>query len=221
MAHRQRVSKQAPALDGVPMGDLLRVLAARGEPRFYDSGRLLIEEGDTGSMIFIVLSGRLRAFSTNAEHTRRMTYSEALPGGFIGEMSLDGAPRSASVEAVEPSWCVPITRVLLEQHIALHPAFAFELLAKVIQRARLATLSLRDVAFNDVYGRVVGLLNARATPGEAGERQVGPITQQEMADVLGCTRPMISRVMKELLKGGYVAVGARTFTLMKPLPARY
>lgn len=203
------------------MSDALRLLAARSEPRLYAKGRLVIDEGDLGSSIFIVLSGRLRAYSANADDSRRVTYGDYLPGEFLGEMSLDGGTRSASVEAAEASWCALATRATLQQHIAEHPQFAFELLAKVIRRARMATLSLRAVALNDVYGRVVWLLNQRAVVQPDGSRTVGPITHQEMADALGCTRPMVSRVMKELEFGGYLAGGQRSITLKKTLPARF
>lgn len=212
---------QPPGLEAVPMSPALRELAARCEPRLYAAGRLLIEEGDSGGPLYIILSGRLRAFSSNAEQTRRIIYGEYLPGEFIGEMSLDGGPRSASVEAAEPSWCVLVTRPLIEQHIAAHPEFAFELMAKVIRRARMATLGLRAVALNDVYGRVVGLLNAQAVAQADGTRQLGPITQQAMADLLGCTRPMISRVMKELERGDYLHSQGRSITLLRTLPARF
>jgi CRP/FNR family cyclic AMP-dependent transcriptional regulator len=203
------------------MSEALRRLAERSEPRLYAKGRLVIDEGDSGRSIFVVLSGRLRAYSANADDSRRVTYGEYLPGEFLGEMSLDGGARSASVEAAEASWCALATRSTLEQHIAEHPQFAFELLAKVIRRARMATLSLRAVALNDVYGRVVWLLNHRAVAQPDGSRTVGPVTHQEMADALGCTRPMVSRVMKELEFGGYLASAQRCIVLKKALPARF
>ncbi len=206
----------------MPMTESLRVLAARGEARLYDKSRVLIQEGDSGSTLFIILSGRLRAYSANDDDTRRVTYGDYLPGEFLGEMSLDGGARSACVEALEPSWCVGITRTTLEQHIAAQPAFAFELLSKVIRRARAATLSLRAIALNDVYGRLAWLLNERAQTQPDGSRAVGPITQQEMADALACTRPMVSRVMKELEIGGYVVTTPdRKVTLKRPLPSRF
>jgi CRP/FNR family transcriptional regulator, cyclic AMP receptor protein len=221
MPRRRSTASQAPDLSHVPMSDALRALAGRSPPRLWPKGRVLIQEGDVGSTLFIILSGRLRAFSVNDDDSRRVTYGEYLPGEFLGEMSLDGQPRSASVEAAQDSWCVMVTRVTLEQHIAEHPAFAFELLAKVIRRARAATLSLRAVALNDVYGRVAWLLNERAVLQPDGSRLVGPITHREMADALACTRPMVSRVMKELEVGGYVAAGERCIRVMKALPARF
>ena len=63
------------------------------------------------------------------------------PGEYLGEMSLDGGPRSAKVITLEASGCVVITRKTLERHIAEQPQFAFELIDRVIRRARAATSS--------------------------------------------------------------------------------
>jgi CRP/FNR family transcriptional regulator, cyclic AMP receptor protein len=203
------------------MSTSLRELAARGEPRLVARGRLLIQEGELGNTLYVILSGRLRAFSRSADGGREVTYGEYLPGEYIGELSLDGGPRSADVETLDTSWVVVVTRATLEQHIAEQPAFAFELLSKVIRRARAATLSLRAVALNDVYGRVAWLLNERAVVQPDGTRLTAPLTHQQMASLLGCTRPMVSRVMKELELGGYVARTGSMIHVLKALPARF
>jgi CRP/FNR family transcriptional regulator, cyclic AMP receptor protein len=210
-----------PDLNSVPLGDALRQLAERSEIRRFAQGRVLIQEGETGSTLYIILSGRLRAYSTTDDESRRIVYGEYLPGEFLGEMGLDGGPRSASVETVETSWCAVVTRATLEQFVAEHPSFAFELIAKVIRRARAATLSLRAIALNDVYGRIAWLLNTRAVVQPDGSRCAGPLTHQQIADSLGCTRPMVSRVMKELQIGGYITVRQRTIELRRPLPERF
>jgi CRP/FNR family cyclic AMP-dependent transcriptional regulator len=203
------------------MSDDLRALAARGEPRLVAKGRLLIQEGDAGGPLYIILSGSLRAFSRSAYGDREVTYGVYLPGEYLGELSLDGGPRSADVEALQASWVTAVTRTTLEAFIQERPAFAFELLSKVIRRARAATMSLRAVALNDVYGRVAWLLNDRAIEQADGQRVTGPITHLEMANLLGCTRPMVSKVMKELEVGGYVACEAHRVRLIKGLPARF
>ena len=218
---QRRANNHPPDLRAVPMSDALRNLAARGEAKLYAKGRVLIQEGDTGATLFIILSGRLRSFSDNEDSTRRVTYGEYLPGEFLGEMSLDGGPRSASVVAVEPTWCVMVTRATLEPYISECPGFAIELLSKVIRRARAATLSLRAIALNDVYGRLAWLLNGRAVTQPDGTRAVGPMTHLQMAEALGCTRPMVSRVMKELERGGYVVTVERKVLIRKTLPARF
>jgi CRP/FNR family cyclic AMP-dependent transcriptional regulator len=92
-----------------------------------------------------------------------LTYGSYGPGDYVGEMGLDGGPRSASVIAVEASVCAVVTRRTLEAHIAEQPAFAFELLTKVIRRARAATLTARQLALNDVYGRLRALITTLPT----------------------------------------------------------
>ena len=94
---------------------------------------------------------------------------------------------------------------------------------RLIRRARLATDSARSVALIDVYGRLVRLLNELArSPNEAGERPLKErLTHQQMAQHLACSREMVSRLLKDLETGGYIAVRERWIVLRKPLPARW
>jgi len=151
-----------------------------------------------------------------------VTYGEIFPGEFTGELSLDNGPRSADVEAVLASWVVTITRTTLESFIAEQPAFAFELLAKVIRRARVATLNARQLALNDVYGRLKALLGTLAVAQPDGSlRLTERVTHQEMANRLGCSREMVSRLMKDLERGGYVVQQQGLYAVLKPLPQRW
>ncbi|MDP2250277.1 MAG: cyclic nucleotide-binding domain-containing protein, partial [Hydrogenophaga sp.] len=136
----------------------IEALAAQGVQRRYRRGTLLIQEGETGDTLYIVLQGRLRAFLSD-NNGRELTLGLYGPLEYVGEMSLDGGPRSANVEAAEPSTCAVVTRATLLAYIAEHPEFALELMARLIRRARLATESARSVALIDVYGRLVRLLN--------------------------------------------------------------
>ena len=153
-----RSGTSPPSLDELPFSPALRALAERAEPRRYRKGVLLIQEGDQGDTLYIVLAGRVRAFS-QGDNEREITYGVYGPGEYVGEISLDGGPRSASVITVEPTACVVIPRQTLLLHIAQYPEFAFELLSKVIRRARSATLSAKQLALNDVYGRLRALLD--------------------------------------------------------------
>ena len=199
----------------------LFALAERGEIRRYRKGTLLIQEGDHGDTIFIILSGRLRAFS-QGENDREITYGVYGAGEYLGEMSLDGGPRSASVITQEASQCVVVSRRTLERFIAECPDFAFELLAKVIRRARTATLKARVLALNDVYGRLRLLLGELALLQADGTLRVADrLTHQEMASSLGCSREMVSRLMKDLERGGYISVQDARLVLRKPLPQRW
>ncbi|HMN94248.1 MAG TPA: Crp/Fnr family transcriptional regulator [Hydrogenophaga sp.] len=200
----------------------VQALAAMGVQRRYRRGALLIQEGETGDTLYIVLQGRLRAFLGDGQG-RELTLGVYGPGEYVGEMSLDGGPRSANVEAMEPSTCAVITRDVLLDYIARQPAFALELMSRLIRRARLATESARNVALIDVYGRLVRFLNQLALdPNAQGERVVGErLTHQAMAQHLACSREMVSRLLRDLETGGYIAVRDRWIWLLKPLPARW
>jgi CRP/FNR family cyclic AMP-dependent transcriptional regulator len=213
-------SASADVLD-VPMSPALRGLAARGEVRRYRKGTILIEEGDRGEILYLILSGRLRAYSA-AANGREVTYGIYGPGEYLGEMSLDGGVRSASVETLEASVCAVIGRETLRAYIVECPDFAFELLAKVIRRARAATLSTKHLALNDVYGRLKMLLESLARPQPGGTSRIEErLTHQDLARRLGCSREMISRVMKDLENGGYVGTDGGHLVLNGVLPARW
>lgn len=194
----------------------LRALAARGVARSYRRGTLLIEEGTQGDNLYLILSGSLRAFGCDARG-REVTYGVYGPGEYVGEMSLDGGPRSASVITEQASRCVMVTRASLLAHIAAHPEFAFELLTKVIRRARAATLSTKQLALNDVYGRLKSLLETGTAAGQ--ELQ---LTHQAMAQRLGCSREMVSKLVKDLELGGYLLrVANGRYQRLRGLPARW
>ena len=204
------------------MNDSVRELARRGLIAQHAKGTLLIQEGDVGDSIHVILWGRLRSFSVDAQSGREITYGIYGPGEYLGEMGLDGGPRSASVITLEPSVCALVRRATLEQYIAEHPAFAFELLGKVIRRARAATLTARQMALNDVYGRLKALLESLAAPQPDGTRTIGErLTHQDIAQRIGCTREMVSRVMRDLEQGGHVRQERGVIALRSALPARW
>ncbi|WP_088278474.1 Crp/Fnr family transcriptional regulator [Ideonella sp. A 288] len=204
------------------LSDTLRELASRGDVRRYRKGTLLIQEGDLGDTLFIILAGRVRAFSAD-DQDREITYGVYGPGEYMGEISLDGGPRSASVITHEACTCSVVTRRTLEAFIAERPEFAFELLSKVIRRARNATQNARRLALNDVYGRLRLLFESLppAATADGGIRAVERLTHQEMASRLGCSREMVSRLLKDLAQGGYLRIDRQAVVLLRALPARW
>jgi CRP/FNR family cyclic AMP-dependent transcriptional regulator len=211
----------APRAD--PLAELpppLQKLAALGVQRRYRAHAMLIEEGDQGGAVYIVLSGQLRAFVSDARG-REVTLGLHGPGEYVGEMSLDGGPRSASVQAVRPTLCVVVTRETMLRHLALDPELARELIMRLIRRARLATESARSMALLDVYSRLRALLEDRSQPQPDGTLQMERLTHHAIASEIGCSREMVSRLLKDLESGGYVAVLGRRLVLLKPLPAKW
>jgi CRP/FNR family cyclic AMP-dependent transcriptional regulator len=116
-----------------------------------------------------------------------------------------------------------VTRRTLQAHLGENPEFAFELLAKVIRRARMATLSAKSMALNDVYGRLKALLEDLGEGQADGTRRLREkLTHQELAHRVGCSREMVTRQLSDLQQGGYVsAPRGDALVLLKPLPPRW
>jgi CRP/FNR family transcriptional regulator, cyclic AMP receptor protein len=204
-----------------PPSPTLQRLVERGRQHRYRKGTVIISEGERGDTLFVLLSGRAKAYSLDARD-REVTYGIHEPGAMFGEMSLDGGPRSASVITLEPTLCAVITRQTLLEHIAEHPEFALELITRVIARARLATQSARNMALLDVYGRVAQLLDSLALPQPDGKRAIPErLTHAEIASRVGCSREMVSRLMKDLENGGYLSLQGQRIRLERNLPARW
>lgn len=238
---------QIPVTDDlyVQLTPALRALASRGVVRSYPKKTLLINEGDQGDSVFILLKGSVKVFSEDASG-REITYGTIQAGNYFGEMSLDGGPRSASVVTLEACTCVELSRASLSDHLAADPQFALELVVQVIHRARAATEAARSMALLDVYGRLAAVLQQdlddshyqqpahyQARPGPKTKpvcmaglalrepHVLEPITHKDIAGRVGTAREAVSRILKELERGGYLTLSTKRITLLKRLPERY
>ncbi|RYY92457.1 MAG: Crp/Fnr family transcriptional regulator, partial [Comamonadaceae bacterium] len=156
----------------------VRALALKGCVRSFRKNTVIVTEGEMGDTTYVLLSGRARVYSNDA-YGHEITFGTVEAGDYFAEMWLDGGPRSASVITMEPCVCAAIGRVELRAHLAAHPDFTLELMARVIRRAREATSTARELALKDVYGRVVSTLEGHrgaATPD--APVLLAPITHQ-------------------------------------------
>jgi len=152
---------------------MLRPLAQRGAIRSYKKNSVVINEGDVGESLFILLQGRVKVYATD-DNGREITYGNIDAGDYFGEMSLDGGTRSASVITLEPSICSVVTRSSVRDHLTVAPDFAMELVTQVIRRARSATETARQMALLAVYGRVISTLENEEGPGRPRAGPQGP-----------------------------------------------
>ncbi len=197
--------------------ETLRAIAATGVLRNYPKNAVLINEGDLGDSLYIVLSGRVKVYSSNAAG-REVVIAFHGPGEYLGEMSLDGSPRSASVVTLEPTTCALVTRASFREFILAYPEFALHLIEKLICRMRATTESVKSLALSDVYGRLVKLLLTLAVERDGKLIVPEKLTQQDIAERVGASRDMISRLLKDLVAGGYLSVSDRTITVLKKPP---
>ncbi|HNT40049.1 MAG TPA: Crp/Fnr family transcriptional regulator [Rubrivivax sp.] len=209
------------ASDPVLADELLQAMAARGGTRSYPAHAVLVSEHDETDSIYILLRGRVKVYSSG-EDGREVVYTTLGAGEYFGEMTLDGGPRSASVMTLEPCTCVVVSGANVRDFLATHPDFALHLVRKLIALVRRSTDTVKRLALDDVYTRVSKLLRELAEPDAQGRLVVGQrLTQQDIAERVGSSREMISRIFKQLTLGGYVASEDRRIVLLKKLPARW
>jgi len=198
----------------------VRELAALGRLRSYPKNTVFITEGDSSDSVFVILAGRVKVFLSDTEGHEMILDTQG-PGEYVGEMALDGKPRSASVMTLEPSTFSVVARDPIKEAIRRNPDFALDMISKIIDRARLATNSVKDLALLDVYGRVARLLLNLAVEHDGRLQIPEKLTQQEIAERVGASRDMVSRIFRDLTAGGYIKVENRIITITKKPPARW
>jgi len=198
----------------------VRELAALGRLRSYPKNTVFITEGDSSDSVFVILSGRVKIFLSDTEGHEMILDTQG-PGEYVGEMALDGNPRSASVMTTEPTTFSVVSRDPIKEAIRRNPELALDMISKIIDRARLATNSVKDLALLDVYGRVARLLLNMAVERNGKLEIPEKLTQQEIAERVGASRDMVSRIFRDLTAGGYITVESRHITINKKPPARW
>lgn len=215
---RSPTAASEPANFDVIENPSLRALAQLGHVHRYRRNVIVMQEDDPGGSLFVILAGRLRVYSGDPGG-REITYGTYGPGDTLGEMSLDGSRRSANVLAIESSACSVIGHDTLRERFSHDPQLAFELLSRVIQRARLASNLARGMATMDVYGRLVAMLELHAEDIEDGKRIIRErLTHQLIASHIGASRVMITRLINDLIAGGYLTLADHHIVINRRLP---
>ncbi|MET0382653.1 MAG: Crp/Fnr family transcriptional regulator [Burkholderiaceae bacterium] len=214
-------SRKSGPIDYNALPEMLRPLAERSEIRRFRKGTLVLDEGDRGDSLYIVLAGALRAF-TDSDSGRHLTFGLYGPGDYLGEMGLDGGARMASVEALTDTTCALVERATLLQYIGERPAFALELISKVIQRARVAKLTASQYAMNDAYLRLKRWLDAVAQAQFDGTRLVREsIKEVDLPLRLGCSQEMADSILRDLEHAAIISMEEGRLRILRELPSHW
>ena len=202
----------------------LRDLARRGHLVRYKANSQVITQGQSGHDVFVILDGQLEAYiHSNGRKERRLTLAMLRPGDIFGEVGLDGESRSASVCSVSASLCAMVHASAVEEQRLLDPELQALLSKTANQRNRQNTQLMTQTIFNDIYTRMIELLMGLATAQNPRTHHISErITHQEIANRLGCSREMVSRLLKDLEKGQYISRRKdHTLVLHPPLPVAW
>jgi CRP/FNR family cyclic AMP-dependent transcriptional regulator len=196
----------------------LETITAHGVQRQYPKNTILITEGDQSDSLYVVREGQAKAYVSD-EHGKEFTLSILGPGQHFGELALiDATPRSASVVTMTPCRMTVVSKADFRQCLAEDPEIAMELIRSLSQRYRALTERVRNLALLDVYGRVARTLLSMATDTDGEQIIEQRLTHQEIASMVGASREMVSRIMKDLTTGGYVEMRDRRIVIRSKLP---
>lgn len=196
--------------------DLVARIAGRVTARTFAKNAIIVTEGDDTDSLYVLLSGRVKVF-VSGEDGGEFEVNRIGPGAYFGEVVLDGGPRSASVIALEACRCAIVRRADLARFMVDFPEFSAHLVRTLARRVRQLTATVRDLALMDVYGRVARLLLDLAEDMEGKLVIPEKLTQKDIAQRVGCSREMVSRIFTDLTAGGYIRKeGGRIVVTRKP-----
>jgi CRP/FNR family cyclic AMP-dependent transcriptional regulator len=195
----------------------LRDFAQHAVTRTFPKNTVVVSEGDRTDSLYIIVSGKVKIYVSD-ETGKEIVLNESGPGEYFGEMVLDEGPRSASVMTLEPTRFLVVPKEDFREFLAKSPDFSLHLIRKLIKRVRALTNDVKSLALLDVYGRVARMLLDLAVERDGTLVIENKPTQQEMANRVGASREMISRILGDLSSGGYIEVGRDRITIARALP---
>ncbi len=196
-------------LDEAQLNTLVGMVVRKSFPRNVT----VIAAGGPTESLFIIIDGRLKVLMSD-EQRREVILSILGRGEFFGEMGLlDDSPRSASVVTLEPCELLTISKSDFKRCLAENSELSLIVMRGLVKRLREADRKIGSLALMDVYGRVARLLLEMAEDIGGEKVVVKKMSKQDIAKMIGASREMVSRVMKDLQLGGYIEVRGRSLVL--------
>jgi CRP/FNR family cyclic AMP-dependent transcriptional regulator len=176
--------------------------------------RIIITEGEVGDSMYAVIAGRVKVYIGD-EEGREITLKILGPGDFFGELALiDKQPRSASVATLDDSVFKVLSHDTFQMALDRAPRIAVGVMHALAKRLRDADRKIGTLGLMDVYGRVAHTLLELAIQRD-GKLIVGEkLSQQELANMVGASREMVNRILKDLSDRGYITVESKLITIL-------
>lgn len=189
--------------------------------RNFPKNTLVLCEGDQSDSLYVVLSGKVKVFLSD-EEGKEVTLNVQGEGEYFGELALlDSAPRSASVVTMEATRLAVISKSGFEECMKKNPEISLIISRNLARRLRELSENVRSLALMDVYGRVARtLLEMAEDEGKEGKKVIRQkLTQRDIASMVGASREMVSRILRDLAIGGYISINNKIITINERLPS--
>lgn len=184
----------------------------------FDRGEMIFRQGDQGVHLYLVESGRIK-ITTLAPDGREAFVAIMGPGQVFGELSLfEGQQRTADARAMEPTLLHALAHDDFRPYVAAHPEVAWELLRVLARMVRRQDQAIQDMVFLDVGGRVarrlLDLAQQHGDPSGDGTVRIDvPITQEELAQMVGASRESVNKALGSFMDRGWVTLEGRHYII--------
>jgi CRP/FNR family cyclic AMP-dependent transcriptional regulator len=200
--------------------EALAKIESRAVARNYPRNAVVISEGDEATSMFIIVSGSVKIYHTE-EDGNETVHNVQGPETHFGELALvDDAPRSASVMTQEASRLLVLSKAAFKECLEESPEVGYHLIQALARQVRRLTETLNSMRL-DVYGRIRTLFMSLAVERDGVLMVDQPMTQQDIANRIASSREMVSRVLKEVTDGGYIAVQDKRIIIKKKFPLNW
>jgi len=181
----------------------LQSLADVAIRRSYKKNMVIIQQGDDTNTMFILIEGEMRVYVED-EQGKQLMVRILKSGDSFGEVALIGDfPRTASVVTITGCVVAAFSREKYLSFLKHHPEIALALAKTLANMVRDTTEELGSIALHDVYGRITHIFH------------------REIAGMIGSSREMVSKILKDLENGSYISIIDKHYVINKNLPANW
>ncbi len=199
----------------------LREISRFAYEKKVKKGNVIFSQGEQGSTLYLIIKGRVKVVLIG-ESGKELVLAILKKGDFLGEMSIiEDEVRSATAIALEPTVFLTIDKENFINFLIKDPRAMLGVLKELSKRLRNADEKIGELAFQNVYERVISYLNALAKTRGVKEKEgifVSELpTKKEIADCIGSTRESVSRVLNDLHRKGLISLYRKSVVIKKKL----
>jgi CRP/FNR family cyclic AMP-dependent transcriptional regulator len=213
LQHRAAVLARTELFRGIDEATRRRI-AEHVTERVFARGQCVFVQDEPGDGMFVLAEGAVKLYVSSRDGDIVELVRHQPPAVFGEVALLDGGPRSASAEAVEPSTLLVMTRAELLRLLRSEDHVAEALLRTLGTIVRRTTRQVSDLVFLDLQGRVARQLLLLAGDGNGVANRTRQVTQAELASMVSGARQTVNQALRSLESRGYIRPDGRAFEIL-------
>ncbi|NPU84775.1 MAG: Crp/Fnr family transcriptional regulator [Syntrophaceae bacterium] len=191
----------------------MNALATQVVRKPFRPGDLIIGEEDPARAFYVILSGRVKLYKSSAEGKEQTLYvlGPGEPFGLCTAFAVDSFPASAM--ALEEGSLLVIPGPVIEEISRQEPSLLLNIIRVLSRRLRESMALVESLSLMEIPQRLATYLLS-LKPGAAADSVALPITQRELAKILGATPEALSRAIKKMSNEGLLRTEGRVVRLL-------